>query len=371
MAATAAPARGTPISSNLPNLNDPAVRAKFVGEAVGGGNPYLPGGPVAASHSSPAPGVPSAAAAAAGAKPMSNVQMVPGFGPITSGYIDAYNASLANARSGINTQLAQALGELGQRRDAAAGIVAGLPGEVAKTAAGSQGALAQANKAALGALGPGSAGQIQVGQGALGSALAGEQSAAASMQPYLGLANMANYQSGAAGLRQQAMQGQQALDADQRQFMSSIIGAQLNNQFQTQRDQRQFEQQKQMMQYQNDLQSQLYAQQQADANAAQYGLKSGSHLDEISQSPAYQYAQLALSQGLYTPGSNSPWENLTGNWSGSNTPAAQPPQQVKQTPQQIIDKYKTSNPDLLRALAANGLLPANLVQAALGLAPAK
>lgn len=130
-------------------------------------------------------------------------------------YIDAFNKHYADSQGRLQSNLNQALGELGQRRDAAAQVVAGLPGQINSSYNFASGLLGGAEKAGLGALSKDVRGGASAYNAPALETLALNRAAGQNLAPFLNLGMMANYQSGAAGLRQQEMVGEQSL-ADQR-----------------------------------------------------------------------------------------------------------------------------------------------------------
>jgi hypothetical protein len=143
-------------------------------------------------------------------------------------YIDALTGSIATSRASLDAQLRQSLGELGQRRDAASGVIATLPTEANAAygealggfnAAGMQGG-AKLSSDVL----PQVQGFAQPYQTAFGQNKAGT----ASMQPLLGLGAMANAQQGEAALRTEHLRGSMDLDSQQRDLQNQLLLRQMD-----------------------------------------------------------------------------------------------------------------------------------------------
>lgn len=130
-------------------------------------------------------------------------------------YINAFNQHYGESQARLQSNLQQALGELGQRRDAAAQVVAGLPGQINSSYNFASGLLNSSEKAGLGALSKDVRGGASAYNAPAQETLALNRTAGQNLAPFLNLGMLANYQSGAAGLRQQEMVGEQGL-ADQR-----------------------------------------------------------------------------------------------------------------------------------------------------------
>lgn len=309
------------------------------------------------------------APAQAGPPPAGGVG-IDGFGPVMSNYLRAFNASIAASRANINTQLAGALGELGQRRDAAAKVVAGLPADIAANTATGVGALGAAANGAAAGLAPGAAqysgpsvGQLQ---GDLVAAGSGATGAAASDQ----LANMANYQSGETALKQQAFAGNQALDDSQRAYLQQLQLKQLDG-IQAQQQARQANDtyaahaaiddkyRRSDAAYNADQQTRATNDQAAKAA----GLDNAAELDQLQSSPAYRFAIDAMTTGLYRPTQGAQKGGILSQNDG-------PLKQVKMSGADVAKMYAGSNPKLVYALLAGGHLSlADVVAAGLA-APA-
>jgi hypothetical protein len=306
------------------------------------------------AQSSPAPQAPPAAPGATGGVG------IDGFGPITSNYLRAFNASIASQRSSIDTQLAQALGELGQRRNAAAGVIAGLPGAVGTNAAQAGAGLAQAGQAATAGLDPGAAAAIPTGVPQLQAGIKGVATGYSGMAPLLNLANMANSQGGEALLNSSADQAQDALGQQQQQFLQQLALQQL----QTTASNDQYAQHAAIDdKYRlGDLAAQNAATQQntADTAAQAAGLQNAAQLTSIQNSPAYKFAVQAMTTGLYN--NSVPNGIFTGGNAGAQY-GGHAGELQKQSGAQIAKMY-SSNPTLLYALLAGGhLTQADLVSA--------
>jgi hypothetical protein len=204
----------------------------------------------------------------------------PGLNPAYQPYLNAFNQSLQTSRAAIDKQLQQSLSELGQRRDAAAGVVAQLPNDVAQSYAGAQQGLqgAQQFSGTIAGMAPGAAAQANAMAAPLASALAQNRAGSASMVPFLNLANMAGAQGGEALLRQQALAGNQAIDQQQQGFLGNMLQTQMSADLARQNGTDPLSQQ---------LQASGYRTTQGDVNAVQ-------------NSPAFARLQDLMNQGVTT-----------------------------------------------------------------------
>lgn len=223
--ATKAPAVSYPV--NLPPQVAAAARAAGQLGNTGKKPVVLPGVDLAQEYASPVNQA-NLASIANGGSAHFTADNPYGVDPAYLPYINAFNQNLTASRAAIDKQLAQAMGELGQRRDAAAAVVAQLPADAARAYQGSSTGLSQAAAAGQGAISPDVAGQVGALAAPLQAALSQNKAGTASMQPFLNLANMANYQGGTALLNQQAMAGRQQLDAEGRSFLTNLLGQQLS-----------------------------------------------------------------------------------------------------------------------------------------------
>lgn len=351
----------------MPSALPPQLALPTVGAQPKQIGPWLPGAapsqqPGYIGTADPAKGQGYAPPPAAPAQP----QLAPnqyGLDPSLTAYLDQFNTSLAGSRKAIDTQLAQAMGELGQRRDAAAHVVAGLPGEISRAYAPAQAGLQQAGVAGQGALSQDVRGSVGAMSGPLQSALAMEKGGGNAMRPYLDLANQANYGAGSAALRQQAMIGQQSIDAQQREFVQSLLANQLqrkqaNDDFYAH------------SQFTHDLNAEDDAKhhEQAIADAAaghrtamtdkadaEIDANTGGHIktqaemDSIRSSPAYRYAVSSMTTPGFLQGM-SPDDVKQAAGLGLNIPTL--------TGAQIATKY-AQNPQLLYALLADNRISAS------------
>lgn len=299
-----------------------------------------------------------------------------GLDPSLTAYLSQFNSSIANSRKSIDTQLAQAMGELGQRRDAAAKVVAGLPGEVNQAYAPAQAGLQQAGVAGQGALSQDVRGSVGALAGPLQSALAQEKGGGNAMQPYLDLANQANYGAGSSALRQQAMVGQQALDSKQQDFVQSLLQNQLSRQqanddfYSHSQFTHDLNQQDTQAAHATAVQDATNAHNTAKTDAQDQAIsgETGGHIqsqaemDAIRSSPAYKYAVSSMTTAGFLSGM-SPQEAQQVKAMGINIPTL--------TGSEIATKY-AQNPQLLYALLAdNRITPADISKAGIQLPSGK
>lgn len=204
----------------LPGWVPPAANAAVAGAAKGAvfgtQNPpgYTP------------PGIPTALAAAT--TPQAAPTPAPG-ADIASyqPYIDAFTASLGQTRAAVGAQLAQQQQALAGRRDQAAGVIATLPALAQQNYAGAQGGLDAAAAAGQSSLSSDVAGKVGALAGPLGAALQQSQAGETAMQPFLGLANQANYDSGNAQIAAAKADADEQDRSDQRSLQSTLLQAQI------------------------------------------------------------------------------------------------------------------------------------------------
>lgn len=213
-----------------------------------------------------------------------------GVDPAYLPYINAFSQSLNASRAGIDKQLAQSLGELGQRRNAAAQVVAQLPGEANQSYAAAEQGLAGAGAAGAGAVSQDVAGSAGALAGPLREALAQNRGGTAAMQPFLNLANMANYQGGEALLNQQAMVGRQGIDAEQRGFLQNLLGNEIAQQ-----------------QANSPAAVQRQTNQQLTSSLISHGYQTDQNtVNAVQSDPAYQRLVKLVTTGVQTPGEGGP-----------------------------------------------------------------
>lgn len=229
-ASTGTTAGGVP----YPNLADPATAQRFADQAVAGGNPYFqgPGSPQASPQGRTAADQaagrlqagPSAADIKAGmefgANP-SGYQAPEFMTPAMQAYVDQFHASQAQMQQSLNSSLAQALSGLKQRRDAAAKVVATLPGEYdAAYTQATNAATSAAHNAASAFHGPtigGATGQKDIAKGNANARAAGKAA-----QPLLEAGITADYSKGQTTLANTNMQNQALLADQNAQFAAQM-----------------------------------------------------------------------------------------------------------------------------------------------------
>ena len=147
-------------------------------------------------------------------------------------YVQAFNASIGAQRQAIDNMLASSMSQLGDRRDAAAKVIAAMPGQVAQTYKSAEGQ----QSAIMNAANAGSKNDQAIGAGAnaplIQNELAANEAAGKAATPLVQLGATANYDLGAAGLQQQALAGTQAADQQQAAFDAQQAATQQAEQFQ-------------------------------------------------------------------------------------------------------------------------------------------
>jgi hypothetical protein len=182
----------------------------FAQQAAGGGGTYTGANTVAA----PAPQFDAGDWYRGVAANAANTPQGPS--PEQQNYIAAFNSSIAQQRSAIDQALWQAMGALGQRRDAAAGASAKLPDQVKAIYADVQGKVNQGNKTATAAAPTAVGGDVN--DKLIASALGQNQGAGLAAVPLVNAAIEANYTSGQTALNQQHLAGINDLAQQQAQF---------------------------------------------------------------------------------------------------------------------------------------------------------
>lgn len=142
-------------------------------------------------------------------------------------YIDSFNKSLQSSQAAIAAQIAQAQQQMGQRRDAAAQVVAGLPAAAKQSYQGASQGLSSALAAGQGSLSPDVAGKVSALGGPLDAALQQNQAGESGMEPFLNLANMANYQTGSSNLSAAQANATAQGQTEQRTLQSALLQAQV------------------------------------------------------------------------------------------------------------------------------------------------
>jgi hypothetical protein len=271
-------------------------------------------------------------------------------------YLNAYHNNIQQSRAMIDKQLTSALQSLGQRRDAAAGVVAQIPQLAAanyNTVRGNEKG-AQNIAGGIAGLAPGTSAAQAFAP--LGAAAQQDVAGTKSMVPFMNLANMAAYQGGTTALQQQAMQGNQQLDSEQRAFQNQLLMAQITGDQSAKNLNTQH-------QWSIEDAQRAHAQTMQDqrtALAQQAGFTDGAQADAATNSPAYRYALQSMTGGIQDNnggwGANGINTPISGAWAG--TSGAGGVKQLSGT--EVAQKYR-AQPDVLRALMMNGYLtPADL-----------
>jgi hypothetical protein len=144
-------------------------------------------------------------------------------------YIDAFNNSQTQARAGLDKSLTQAQQELAGRRDAAAQVAAGLPGQVASAYNGAAAGLQSGENAINASSLPGESGNGAGIMAPYSQALQQDKAGANALGPFIALAQRANYDSGQAALAQQGLIGTQGLAQDKQNFDQALMLKQADN----------------------------------------------------------------------------------------------------------------------------------------------
>lgn len=229
--------------------------------------------------------------------------------PAYQPYIDQFTKSLDASRAAVTAQLAQAQQSLGQRRDAAAQVVAAIP---ASTAAGYQDATNQQNAAtqfAQSQLSPDVAARVQAQGAPLQQALAQNKGGADSSIPFAQLANEAQYGGGLAAIQQAGADQNAQLDTEGRSMQTSLLQNQMQEQ--QQQEQNAFTMQQTAAQNAAQLEAQKQTaklnattQQQQQLAATGYQNATPQTVNKVKQDPAYLRMEQLEEKGIRTPAAN-------------------------------------------------------------------
>lgn len=166
--------------------------------------------------------------------PALDPSLVAPFNP-SGDYAAQFHASIGSQRQALDNALATSLAQLGGRRDAAAKVIAGIPGQVQGEfkAANARAANVKGNadKAeGVGRANGGKGGDLNAGLYA--QDLNQNEAASTAVTPLLQLGATANYDLGASGLQQQHLAGVSALEQQQAAFDQQMAGQQSQEAFQ-------------------------------------------------------------------------------------------------------------------------------------------
>lgn len=209
-----------------------------------------------------------------------------------AGYKAAFQQYYDAAQGQIQAGLTNALGALGQRRDAASAVVASMPGQIAQQFANVRGIGQNAGAASDQAIGA--------------QTMRGQQAAGTGIDPLANAAIAANASSGQVALNQQAMAGNQQLLQDRYTYLTNLAQQQMNNpkgestaQLAQDASNTQIKGQETLAQFNNGL-NVAAAQAAPDATYGKLGLSTGA-VSDIRSSPGYKEIAQQVASG-------------TGNW---------------------------------------------------------